>query len=134
MELKINSRGFEGNVERNLQLKQLKQRLSIALITLFGLFLLMNQPAFAADLANGEAVFQIHCVGCHVNGGNIVRRGKTLKLKALQKNRMDSIEAITEIVTHGKNNMSAYGDRLSEQEIQNVAAYVLEQAQQGWKS
>jgi cytochrome c6 len=46
---------------------------------------------------------------------------------------MDSIESITGIVTNGKNNMSAYKDRLTEQEIQNVAAYVLEQAEQGWK-
>ncbi|HEY9696156.1 MAG TPA: c-type cytochrome [Trichocoleus sp.] len=116
----------------------MKPLLSIALISLFGLFLFVSQPAFAADLAadlvNGEAVFQTHCVGCHIHGGNIVRRGKTLKLKALQKNKMDSIAAITEIVTHGKNNMSAYGDRLSTPEIQNVAAYVLEQAQQDWKS
>jgi cytochrome c6 len=29
--------------------------------------------------------------------------------------------------------MSAYKDRLTEQEIQEVAAYVLEQAETGWK-
>lgn len=46
---------------------------------------------------------------------------------------MDSIEAISSIVANGKNNMSAYKDRLSEQEIQNVATYVLEQAETGWR-
>jgi cytochrome c6 len=46
---------------------------------------------------------------------------------------MDSIEAISSIVANGKSNMSAYKDRLSEQEIQDVSAYVLEQAQKGWR-
>ena len=46
---------------------------------------------------------------------------------------MDSLEAITNIVTNGKSNMSAYKDRLTTEEIQNVAAYVLEQAEKDWK-
>jgi cytochrome c6 len=29
--------------------------------------------------------------------------------------------------------MSAYGDKLSQQEIADVSAYVLQQAAQGWK-
>lgn len=45
---------------------------------------------------------------------------------------MDSIAAIADIVTNGKNNMSAYRERLSEQEIADVAAYVLAQAETGW--
>ena len=82
----------------------------------------------------GAQVFEVHCVGCHINGGNIVRRGKNLKLKALQHNKVDSIEAIGQLVTNGKGIMSAYGDRLTSSEIEAVAAYVLEQAKQGWKS
>ncbi|HEY9643017.1 MAG TPA: c-type cytochrome [Coleofasciculaceae cyanobacterium] len=89
-------------------------------------------PAWAADLEQGAQVFQVNCAGCHANGGNIVRRGKNLKLKTLEKNQMASLEAIAEIVTHGKNNMSAYGDRLSQAQIQAVATYVLEQAEKGW--
>lgn len=89
--------------------------------------------AVASELADGSQIFSVQCAGCHVNGGNIVRRGKTLKLKALQKNQMDTIPAIVEIVTNGKGNMSAYRDRLTESEIQTVAAYVLEQAARNWK-
>lgn len=85
------------------------------------------------DPVLGSQIFETHCAGCHLHGGNIVRRGKTLKLKALQKNNMASIPAIAEIVTNGKANMSAYRDRLTDLEIQTVAAYVLEQAEQGWK-
>jgi cytochrome c6 len=87
----------------------------------------------AADTINGEKIFSIQCAGCHVNGGNIVRRGKTLKLKALKRNQVDSLEAIASLVANGKGNMSAYKERLSTQEIEAVSAYVLEQAQKNWR-
>jgi cytochrome c6 len=87
----------------------------------------------AADTINGEKIFSIQCAGCHVNGGNIVRRGKTLKLKALKRNQVDSLEAIASLVANGKGNMSAYKERLSPQEIEAVSAYVLEQAQKNWR-
>jgi cytochrome c6 len=93
----------------------------------------LSLPANAADIANGAKIFDVHCAGCHINGGNIIRRGKNLHQKALKKYGMDSIEAITSIVTNGKSNMSAYKDRLTEQEIQDVAAYVLTQAETNWK-
>jgi cytochrome c6 len=91
-------------------------------------------PTLAADTANGAKIFSVHCAGCHLNGGNIIRRGKNLKLKALKRNGMDNVEAIASIVANGKNNMSAYKDRLSAQEIQAVSAYVLEQAEKDWHS
>lgn len=87
----------------------------------------------ATDLQQGAPVFELHCSGCHLNGGNIIRRGKNLKQKALEKNGYGSVEAIAQIVAQGKNNMSAYSDRLTADEIQAVATYVLEQAQHGWK-
>lgn len=113
----------------------------ILAILLSGFSLLVSPPLLAADLAGaptvdstqGSQIFEIHCAGCHLNGGNIVRRGKTLKLKALGRNGVDSIESIAQLVTNGKGNMSAYRDRLSEAEIQTVSAYVLEQAQKNWQ-
>lgn len=123
--------------------KGMRKRLAIAITTVITAFftafsLSFAQPALAVDATgintvNGAQVFSVHCAGCHVNGGNIVRRGKNLKLKTLQRNQVDSIEAIAQIVTNGKGIMSAYGDRLTPEEIQAVAAYVLEQAEQGWK-
>lgn len=108
----------------------LKLGLAIALIGCISLS--VPSIAWAAGDA-GTQVFSVHCAGCHANGGNIVRRGKTLKLNALKRNQMDSIEAIAQIVAQGKNNMSAYRDRLTDSQIQAVAAYVLEQAQTGWQ-
>lgn len=107
----------------------LKQLLIIVLIVLT---LTVSRPALAADTANGAKIFSVQCAGCHLNGGNIVRRGKTLKKKALQRNGVDSLDAIASLVANGKNNMPAYNARLSAQQIDNVSAYVLEQAEKGW--
>lgn len=106
--------------------------LTIVILTLTILTLSFSQAAFADDTVNGAEIFSVHCAGCHINGGNIVRRGKNLKQKTLKRDGMDSVEAIASIVTNGKNNMSAYKDRLTEQEIQEVSAYVLSQAEKGW--
>lgn len=106
---------------------------TLAIILLIALIFVFNSPALAEDTANGAKIFSVQCAGCHVNGGNIVRRGKTLKLKALNRNHVDSQDAIATLVTNGKNNMSAYKDRLTAKEIEDVAAYVLEQAEQGWR-
>jgi cytochrome c6 len=110
-----------------------KKLVTLVLATFLLLISTFTFPAIAADTVNGEQIFSAQCAGCHINGGNIVRRGKNLKQQALKKYGMDSIEAVISIVTNGKNNMSAYKDRLSEQQIQDVAAYVIEQAQKGWR-
>ena len=81
----------------------------------------------------GAKVFQANCAGCHVKGGNIVRRGKNLKLKTLHKNKVDTVEAIASLVTNGKGIMSAYGDKLTDTEIEAVSAYVLQRAAENWK-
>ncbi len=95
-------------------------------------------PAVAATMEAqtqmaGDRIFQVQCAGCHINGGNIVRRGKTLKQKALQKNGVDTQAAIAALVRNGKGNMSAYGERLTAEEIEQVSAYVLARAVQNWQ-
>ena len=117
----------------NAQKLSLRKLLTLVLLILLISTSAFSQPACAADTDNGAKIFSSNCAGCHINGSNIIRRGKNLKLKALKKYDMDSIEAISEIVANGKNNMSAYKERLTEQEIQNVATYVLEQAETGWR-
>ncbi|PSF38104.1 cytochrome C6 [Aphanothece hegewaldii CCALA 016] len=92
----------------------------------------LNNLAFADEL-NSAKLFEINCAGCHPKGGNIIRRGKTLKLKDLKKFKMDSLLSVTDIVTNGKGIMSAYKERLTEQEINAVASYVLEQARENWQ-
>ena len=97
------------------------------------LFIISLEQPVLADTVDGAKIFSAICAGCHINGGNIIRRGKNLKMKALKKYKMDSVEAISNIVTYGKNNMSAYKDRLTEPEIQAVSTYVLNQAENNWR-
>ena len=85
-----------------------------------------------ADTGNGAKLFELNCAGCHINGGNIVRRGKNLKLKTLEKNQVNTLEAIANLVANGKGNMSSYRDRMNPAEIETVSVYVLEQAQKDW--
>jgi cytochrome c6 len=89
--------------------------------------------ALADDMNSGAKIFEMNCAGCHANGGNIIRRGKNLKKRALKRNGFESVAAISQIVTHGKGNMSAYEDRLTPEEINTVSNYVWQQAEQGWK-
>ncbi len=110
----------------------MKYFIKFALLTSLLLIMSLQQTAFA-DTDDGAKIFAANCAGCHINGGNIIRRGKNLQIKALKKYNMNSVEAISHIVTYGKNNMSAYKDRLSESEIQTVATYVLNQAENNWR-
>ena len=112
----------------------LKKLLTFVILILTVLTIAFNSPALAADTTNGAKVFSTNCAACHQNGGNIVRRGKNLKQKALKKYGMDSLDAIVYLVENGKNAMPAYKNRLSVQEIKEVSAYVLEQAERDWKS
>ena len=103
----------------------------LSLLLIAGL-LLFPWLSPAPVLADGAQLFTQHCAGCHVNGGNIIRRGRTLKLAALERQGLDSIEAIAAIATGGIGQMSGYGEQLGEEGITEVAAWVWEQAQLGW--
>lgn len=84
-------------------------------------------PASSATI-----LFEQNCAGCHVNGGNVIRRGKNLKQKAMKRNGYGEVDAIAQIITNGKGIMSAYGDRLSKEEISAIAEYVHNQSEAGW--
>ena len=89
-------------------------------------------PAFAADIAHGGQVFASNCAACHIGGGNVVKATKTLKITDLEQYEMASVEAIKNQVTNGKNAMPAFAGRLTPQDIDDVASYVLAQAEKGW--
>ncbi|MCC0175979.1 c-type cytochrome [Waterburya agarophytonicola K14] len=111
-------------------------KLGISIIAFSLCLIFLTNPVLAdsaTNLDNGAKVFQANCAGCHVKGGNIVRRGKNLKLKALHKYKVDNVDAIASLVNHGKGIMSAYGDKLTQQEIADVSAFVLKKAIAGWK-
>jgi cytochrome c6 len=117
-----------------LEENPLKKLLSVILLAVSFLTLALGSPALAADAALGAKVFSANCAACHMGGNNVVMANKTLKKEALEQFSMYSADAITTQVTNGKNAMPAFGGRLSADEIANVAAYVLSQADKGWAS
>ncbi|MCS5705840.1 MAG: c-type cytochrome [Cyanobacteriota bacterium] len=107
----------------------LRRLLSLLLCLAAALVVLWPQPAWAAD---GAQLFENHCVGCHINGGNIIRRGKTLKLAALQRNGIDGPEDIAAIAAGGIGQMSGYAEALGEGGPAAVGLWVWQQAEAGW--
>lgn len=93
-------------------------------------------PALAAETSNGAKIFEANCASCHIGGGNILISQKTLKKEALSKYlenyNSDSIEAIIHQVQNGKNAMPAFKGKLTAEEILEVAAYVFQNAEEGW--
>lgn len=102
---------------------------------------LLSPPALALD---APAQFARSCAGCHVAGGNVVDARKTLRAPDLEANGVAEKDALAKLVYYGKGKMPGYGEgcapagrctfaaRLSDAEIDALAAYVLEQAAAGW--
>jgi cytochrome c6 len=110
----------------------LKQILSILLLGVVVFIIAFTRPAFAADTANGAKIFSANCAACHLGGRNVVMAMKTLQKDALEKYQMNSLEAIVHQVQNGKSAMPAFKGKLNAQQIEDVATYVLEQAEKGW--
>lgn len=91
-----------------------------------------SSPAFAGDIVNGGKLFGANCAACHAGGKNLVQANKSLSKSDLEKYGMYSQEAIIAQVTNGKNAMPAFKGRLNAEQIADVAAYVLAQAEKGW--
>jgi cytochrome c6 len=88
--------------------------------------------ASPAQLAEGGRLFANTCAGCHLNGGNIVRRDRTLKLKALQRRGIDGPEAIARIAAEGIGRMDGYAKVLGPDGPEKVGAWVWKQALENW--
>lgn len=86
--------------------------------------------AFAADLEAGATVFNGNCAACHAGGNNVIQNEKTLRKEALEAYLEGGYKesSIVYQVTNGKNAMPAFGGRLDPEDIDNVAAYVFDQA------
>ncbi len=91
-------------------------------------------PAFAGDVANGETVFNANCAACHAGGQNVIMPEKTLEKEALEQYLAGgrNEKAIITQVTNGKNAMPAFGGRLDEADIADVASYVISASEAGW--
>ncbi|MCP9848464.1 c-type cytochrome [Cyanobium sp. Morenito 9A2] len=82
--------------------------------------------------SRGASLFANHCAACHVNGGNIIRRSRTLKLKALEGRGLASPEAIAAVAANGLGQMGGYAEVLGPGGPEAVGAWVWQQAQNAW--
>ncbi len=111
----------------------MKRLLSLILLLFAFICLSFASPALAGDAGAGKTVFTANCNACHMGGGNVVAgASKGLTKDALEKNAMNSLEKIVYQVTNGKAAMPAFGGRLTAEQIEDVATYVLSQAEAGW--
>lgn len=110
----------------------MKKHIAIIISLAIFNFSLLALPSLAADIGHGEQIFTANCSACHAGGNNVIIPDKTLRKDALEANGMNSVDAITYQVTNGKNAMPAFGGRLADNDIEDVANYVLSQAVKGW--
>ena len=104
----------------------------IMTITLIFSIILLPNHSYGLDKSAGEILFTQHCSGCHVNGGNIIRRNKTLKISALKRNGLDSPDEIAKVARLGIGIMSGYSEILEEGDDQIIANWIWEQSQKAW--
>jgi|TARA_B100000524_G_scaffold116212_1_gene56830 cytochrome c6 len=105
---------------------KLKENYLIKLI----IFVLCIYPISVKAKENeiGKKLFNLNCIACHKNGQNVIIPEKNLKQEALEENGMANLDAIIYQILNGKNGMPAFGGRLNDPEIEQIAKYVLKQS------
>lgn len=112
-------------------MKQMQKKLKNFSVFFILFFLL---PANASNIERGEQLFMANCNVCHIGGKNIIIPEKNLQKKTLEVTGMNTVEAIRYQITNGKNGMPAFGGRLEEKDIEEIAIYVLDQSEKAFKS
>ena len=121
----------QNNFQMAVQKKQDQAKVAVGAGVLATALSFFNPaPAMAADLAAGQQIFDGNCSACHAGGQNVIQAEKTLQKDALVEYLAGGFKeaSIRTQVTNGKNAMPAFGGKLSDDDIANVAAYVYDQA------
>ena len=84
-------------------------------------------------IEKGDILFQQYCNQCHQNGTTILFPEKSLKKENLERNGINSIEAISYQLKNGKNGMPAFGGKLKEEEIKKIASYIIEKGKKNFE-
>ena len=113
---------------------QFTKIISISIIIGLLLSSLLSFPLkiIALNTSKGEHLFIEHCSGCHIKGGNVIRRNKTLKLKDLKRNGIDNPNTIAVIARDGIGIMDGYDEILEEKDADLIANWIWEQSQNAW--
>lgn len=95
-------------------------------------FTIFTKYTLALEPNTGKSLFDNNCSGCHLNGSNIIRRSKNLKISTLKKNGIFDKDAIAKIAREGIGIMNGYEKSLGEKGDLIVASWILEKAQKAW--
>ena len=120
------------NIKNKLNIFLLNSKFFLISILCLFFFISLPKELNAIDTGLGKDLFKNNCAGCHLNGGNIIRRSKNLKIKSLKHNGIDDPEAIAKIARQGIGIMDGYKDQLSDNGDQIVANWIWNQAQKAW--
>jgi cytochrome c6 len=121
--------------------QRLRSWVVLLLALALGWWILSPRPALGAELSpdslaptqpSGAVLFAQHCAGCHINGGNVIRRGKTLRLAALRKAGLESGEDVARVASAGQGQMGGYEAVLGPDGARIVGDWVWQQALADW--
>ena len=120
---------------------RLRSWVVLLLALALGWWIFSPRPALGAELSpaplaraqpSGAVLFGQHCAGCHVNGGKVIRRGKTLRLAALRRAGLESGEDVARVASLGQGQMGGYAEVLGPDGANVVGDWVWQQALADW--
>jgi cytochrome c6 len=80
----------------------------------------------ATALASGEDIFKAKCMACHPNGGNIMKKEKSLSGKDLAANKLNTTKAMVKYLRNPGPGMTKFDAKaLPDKDAKAVAEYVL---------
>lgn len=96
--------------------------LTVFFSALIALAVIWATPGTAADRQNGRAIYEMHCVGCHGEGGNSIDPTVPNFANGDRLFMMDS--ELLDRIRQGNQTMPAFRGLLSDQEIRDVISYL----------
>jgi mono/diheme cytochrome c family protein len=100
----------------------------LALLLLAAASFAQDKDAPKGDIAKGQDVFEGQCYDCHNADSDVVKMGpgfKGVKNGKLPSGKPATRENVLAIVNQGQGEMPPFADMLSDQEKEDVIAYVL---------
>ncbi len=80
----------------------------------------------ASAFASGEEIFKAKCAACHPDGGNIIKKEKTLHKKDLEANKLKNAKDLAKYLRAPGPGMPKYDEKsLPDKDAKEVAEYIL---------
>ena len=98
------------------------KHLVLLLVILCTMALAWSSPGAANDRNNGRVIYEMHCVGCHGEGGRSVDPTVPSFANGDALFMMDS--ELLDRIRQGNQTMPAFRGLLSDQEIRDVISYL----------